>query len=96
MGKRLGNVDVARDLYHRGRRRCPDHGALWTASGKLEGEHMHIMLVLTCARAHMHMLANTHDFNVHAGENGNAVEARNFFESGSQRCPLDNGLQDSD
>ena len=38
MEARLTNVDVARDLFQRGLRRCPHHGALWQASAKLEGE----------------------------------------------------------
>ena len=38
MEARMGNTDVARDLYRRGLRRCPEHAALWSASAKLEGE----------------------------------------------------------
>ena len=34
----MGNIDVARDLFSRGLRRCPEHPALWTASAKLESE----------------------------------------------------------
>lgn len=38
MEAQLSNVEVARELFLRGLRRCPLHAALWQASAKLEAE----------------------------------------------------------